>query len=207
MQTEQAPAQVGDPVEKSVVIDIGDQGVHDGGADRAGEHGRLDSPVQTCVAQQHPIQAIHETLEWYVFGKQSNHDGIELQGPHQPAIPNRHLDHAYQQRIAGLRPISMRLGFLERRAQPAEFALGDREHDLLLGSELVVDSSFRDPDGVGDHLQRRTADTVLGEQVQRGIKHTRAGGAVLDDPQLPVDDRLSCCTHTTRLDERLLTWG
>jgi hypothetical protein len=30
---------------------------------------------------------------------------------------------------------------------------------------------------------------------------------VLDDPQLPVGDRLSRCTHTLRLDERLLTRG
>jgi hypothetical protein len=205
MQTQQAAAQVGDPVEQCVVIDIGDQWVHDGGADRTGEHGRLDPSVQTGVAQQHPIQAIHKTLKRFVFGQQSDHHGIELQRPHQPAVPNRHLYHAYQQRITGLRPIAVRLGFLERRSQPTEFALGDREHDLLFGPELVVDSSFRDPDGVSDHLQRRTADAVLGEQVQRGIQYARPSGAVLDDSQLPIGDRLSCCFHTTRLDERLLT--
>ena len=78
----------------------------------------------------------------------------------------------------------MRLGFLERRAQPAQFALGDGEHDLLLGSELVVHSGFRDSYRIGDHLQRGTADAVLREQIQRGIEDTCPGRAVLYDPQL-----------------------
>ena len=56
----------------------------------------------------------------------------------------------------------------------------------------MVDSGFRDPDGVSDHLQRRTADTVLGEQVQRGIEYARPGSAVLDDPQRSVGNGLSC---------------
>jgi hypothetical protein len=201
MQTEQPPAQVGNSVEQCVVIDIGDEWVHDGGADRAGEHGRLDASVQAGIAQQHAIQTIHKALERHVFGQQPNHDGIELQRPHQPAIADRHLDHAYQQRIAGFGPISVRLGFLERRTQPTELALGDRDDDLVLGPELVVDSGFRDPYGIRDHLQRRCADAVLGEQVQRGIKYARPRWAVLDDPQLPVGDRLSCCFHTTRLDD------
>lgn len=207
MQTEQAPAQIGKSVEQCVVIDIGDQWMHDGAADRAGEHGSLDPPVEAGVAQQHPIQAFHETLERFVFGQQSNHDRIELQRAHQSAVANRNLDHSNQQRVAGLRPVTVCLSFLERRSQSTEFALGDREHDLLLGPELVVDSGFCDPNGVSDHLQRRTADTVLGEQVQRGIQHTRPGSAVLDEARAPVGNRLACSSHTTRLDERLLTSG
>jgi hypothetical protein len=201
MQPQQAPAQVGKPGEQCLVIDIGDQWMHDGAADRAREHGRLDPPVQPRVAEQHPIEALHETLERFVFGQQSNHDRIELQRPHQPAVANRHLDHAYQQRVAGLWPVAVRLGFLERRCQPAEFALSDGEHDLFLGPELVIDGGFRDPDGVSDHLQRGAADAVHGEQVQRGIEYAGPGGAVPDERQLPV----GCCFHTTRLDERLLT--
>jgi hypothetical protein len=30
---------------------------------------------------------------------------------------------------------------------------------------------------------------VLSEQIQRGIEHPGSRGAVLDEPQLPVDDR------------------
>jgi len=191
MQTEQAPTQVGEPGEQSFVIYVGDEWVHDGGTDRAREHGRLDPPVQAGIAQQHPIQALHETLERFVFGQQSHHDGIELQRPHQPAIAHRYLDHSNQQGIARLRSVAVRLSFLERGTQPTEFALGDREHDLLLGPELMVDSSFGDPYGVGDHLQRRTADTVPGEEIQRRIEYARAGSAVLDYPQFPIGNRLS----------------
>ena len=132
-------------------------------------------------------------------------DGIELQRAHQPAVPNRHLYHVHQQRIAGFRSVAVCLGLLECRQQSREFALGDREDDLLLRAELVVDSRFGDPDGVSDHLQRGSADAVLGEQVQRGIEHASPGGTVLYHPQLPVGNRLPCCFHTTRLDERLLT--
>lgn len=202
MQAEQAPAQVGKPGQQCLVVDIGDQWVYDRAADRAREHRRLDLPVQTRVAQQHSIQALHETLKRFVFGQQSDHDGIELQGPHQSAVAYRHLDYPYQQPISGFQPVFMRLGFLERRTQPAQFALGDREDDLLLGSELVVHSGFRDPYRIGDHLQRGTANAVLGEQIQRGIKDTCPGRAVLYDPQLAVRDWLSCCCHTTRVDDR-----
>lgn len=201
METQQAPAEVGEPGEQRVVIDIRDKWVHDSRADRSGEHGRLDPPVQAGVAQQHSVQAVHETLESLVFGQQSNDNGIELQRPHQPAVANRHFDHADQQRVARLRTVAVRLGFLERRQQPAEFTLGDREHDLLFGPELVVDGGFRDPDGVGDHLQRRAADTVLGERIERGIQYARPRGAVPDDLQFPVGDRWTGSFHTTRLDD------
>jgi len=66
----------------------------------------------------------------------------------------------------------------------------------------VVNSGFGDSNGVGDHLQRRAADTVCGEQVQRVIEYARPGRAVLDHPQLlPVGSRLSCRSHATRLDD------
>jgi len=189
MQSQQAPAEVGEPGEQCVVVDIRYQWVHDSGTDRSGEHGRLDPPVQSGVAQQYSIEAVHETLERFVFGEQSNDDGVELQCPHQPAVANRHFDHTYQQRVAGSRTVAVRLGFLERRKQPTELALGDREHDLLFGPELMVDGSFRNTNGVSDHLQRRAADAALGEQIQRGIKNARPSGAVPDDLQFPVGNR------------------
>ena len=88
-----------------------------------------------------------------MFGQQSHHDGIELQRPHQPAVANRHFYDAFQQRIAGLRSVAVRLGFLERRNQPAEFALGQRDHYLFFGVELVIDRGLGYPYRVGDHLQ------------------------------------------------------
>jgi hypothetical protein len=157
--------------------------VHHGAADRAGEHGPRDPGVLVGVVQQHPVQAVHKLLERFMFGQQSNNNGIELQRPHQTSVANRHLDHAYQQRVAGLQLVAACLGFVKCRYQPAQFALGDREHDVLLGPKLVVDSSFGDPDGIGDHLQRGAADAVLGEKVQRGIEYSRPGRAVRDDLQ------------------------
>jgi hypothetical protein len=39
----------------------------------------------------------------------------------------------------------------------------------------VVDRGLGDPDGVSDHLQRRSADTVVGEQIQRGAQNAGLG--------------------------------
>lgn len=50
-QTEQSAAQIGNPVEQCVVVDVGDQRMHDRGAERAGEHRRLDPAVEARVAQ------------------------------------------------------------------------------------------------------------------------------------------------------------
>jgi hypothetical protein len=79
---------------------------------------------------------------------------------------------------------------VERRNQPAELAVGHRDNDVILRSELVVDSRFRDANGVGDHLQRCPAYAMLGEQVQRGIQHARPGRAVLGNPEFSVGEWL-----------------
>jgi hypothetical protein len=86
--------------------------------------------------------------------------------------------------------VAARLGVFQCRYQPGEFSFGDREHDMILGPELVVDSSFRDPDSIGDHLQRGTADAVASKQIQCGIEHARPGSAVLDDTQRHIGQRL-----------------
>ena len=71
----------------------------------------------------------------------------------------------------------------------------------------MVNSSFRYPDRIGDHLQRSPADTVFGEQIQRGIKDPRPGGAVCHDPHFPVEavvcDGLPERSHVMRLADRL----
>jgi hypothetical protein len=56
---------------------------------------------------------------------------------------------------------------------------------LVFGLELVVDSGFRDTERIGDHLQRRSADAVIGEQVQRGDRDSGLGGATRDGAELP----------------------
>jgi hypothetical protein len=203
VQTQQPSAHVDKPGEQCVVVDVSDEWMHDSSAERTGEHGGLDPPVQTRIAQQHLVQTVHEKLKRLVLGQQSDDDGIELQGAHQPAVANGHLNHAHQQGISCLRPVVVCFGLLERRLEPAEFALGHGDDDLFFGPELMVDSSFRYTDGVSDHLQRRTADTVCGEQIQRGIEYPRPGRAVLDQPELITGDRPPCCSHAPRLDDAI----
>ena len=91
-----------------------------------------------------------------------------------------------------MRLVAVSLGFLQCRRQPAELAFCHRQHHIVFGPELVINSRFRDSDGVGDHLQRGSTDAVHGEQLQRGIEHPGARGAVLDELQLPVGDRRFC---------------
>ena len=80
--------------------------------------------------------------------------------------------------VAAPGPVGLGLGRVERRLEPGQLDLGDREDDLVLGLELVVDRRLRDADGVGDHLQRRAAHAVLGEQVERGGDDAALGRAV-----------------------------
>jgi hypothetical protein len=42
----------------------------------------------------------------------------------------------------------------------------------------VVDRGLRDADGVGDHLERRPADAVIGEELEGGVDGVSLGGAV-----------------------------
>jgi len=65
------------------------------------------------------------------------------------------------------RAICLRLGVVGDRPEPLERRIDHREHDLVLGLELVVDGRLRDAEPIGDHLQRRAAHAVLGKQVER----------------------------------------
>ena len=53
---------------------------------------------------------------------------------------------------------------VERDLEPGELGFRRGEDDLVLGGELVVDGRLGDTDLVGDHLERRPADAVIGEQ-------------------------------------------
>lgn len=52
--------------------------------------------------------------------------------------------------------------------------LNQRQNDVFFGVELVVDRSLGHPNPVGDHLQRRSADTVLGEEFEGRLQHAFA---------------------------------
>ena len=64
--------------------------------------------------------------------------------------------------------IRLGVGRVERDLQLHELDLDRGDDDLVLGLELVVDRRLRHADGVGDHLERRAVDPVLGEQAERG---------------------------------------
>jgi hypothetical protein len=119
-------------------------------------------------ADQRGIEAFEEDLKGLVFGEESDDDGIRLHDANHAALLDGHLDHPRQQQFPCLRTVFGRLRLFQRILQPGELHLCDSDDDLVLGLELVVHSRFRHAERVGDHLQRRTADTVIREQVQRG---------------------------------------
>ena len=57
---------------------------------------------------------------------------------------------------------------VEGGLEPGELGFRRGEDDLVLGGELVVDRRLRHTDRVGDHLERRPADAVVGEQRECG---------------------------------------
>ena len=136
-------------------------------------------PSSAGVVDQHTVEPLNELLERFVFGQQPDDDGVELQGARRTAALNGQVDDPVSSTSRACGPVVLRLGCLQRLLQPAEFALGECDDDLFFGPELVVDSRFRDPDGIGDHLQRGPADAVLGDQPQRGIQDARLRGAAL----------------------------
>ena len=76
--------------------------------------------------------------------------------------------------LCGLAPLGVRGP--DRRLEAREHDLRDGEDDLVLGVVLVVDRRLRDADRVRDHLQRRSRDPVLAEELERGVDNARLRG-------------------------------
>jgi hypothetical protein len=64
----------------------------------------------------------------------------------------------------------------------------------------VVDRGLGDADGISDHLQRRSADTVVGEQFQRSAQDAALSRSALDSAERPFGPRL-LVWHRFRLAE------
>lgn len=96
-----------------------------------------------------------------VIGEESHHDRIGLQHADQSSALHREVDLG-EQDLSSTQIALLRLGGADRGIQPFQSGLGHREDDVVLRLELIVDSGFRHTEGVGDHLQRRPADTMLG---------------------------------------------
>ena len=99
-----------------------------------------------------------------------------------PRGADREIDHLGEHERAGPPRIGLGVGGVERRLQLHQLDLDGGDDDLVLGLELVVDRGLRHADGVGDHLERRAVDPVLGEQVERGGDDPGLRRAAVDVP-------------------------
>ena len=73
-----------------------------------------------------------------------------------------------EEEVDALGPAGLGLGGVEDVLELRQVGLGGGDDDLVLGPVLVVDGRLRHAEGVGDHPERRAADAVPGEQVERG---------------------------------------
>ena len=120
------------------------------------------------------------------FGEEPDDDGILLERAHDAAALDGEVDHEGEEHLACARAAVLGLGGVERRLELREVDLEHGDDDLFLGLELVVDGGLRDADGVGDHLQRGAAHTVLAEQVERGGDDAGLRGAARGTDPEPV---------------------
>ena len=75
----QYPARhLGQLVAQRLAVDVGDQWVHDGDADRARQHRRVEARLDAGLgAEQRGVEALDEALKRLVFGLQPDDDGVE----------------------------------------------------------------------------------------------------------------------------------
>jgi hypothetical protein len=105
-----------------------------------------------------------------------DHPGIDLEGGHRAPALERQVDEPLEQLVPRGGVGTGGLGLVHPRAQLGQLALGHRDHDRLLRTELVVDGGLRDPELVGDHLQRRGADPSGREQLEGHLDRPFLGG-------------------------------
>jgi hypothetical protein len=110
-----------------------------------------------------------------VVREEPHEDGVADQRGFHPAARYGEVDDTGDQRVARAFRVWLGLGGVHGGFQPGELGLRGGDDDLVLGLELVVDGRLRHPDGIGDHLQRGTADAVLGEQARGGADDAGSG--------------------------------
>jgi hypothetical protein len=175
---------------RRVVVDIRDEGVYDGGADRSRQH-RGGYPR---VAEQHAVEPGEKSLERLVVGEEPDDDGVELQGCRRTATLDGHVDDAAEQHLPCAWPRRFGLRCFQRIVEPAEHPLGQRDHDLLFGLELVIDGGLGATDAViGDQRQCGIEDAVL----RRAALHCREPGLLPCALRTPHHEgsRLAMRTH------------
>lgn len=126
--------------------------MHDPDSDGAGKHRGRNPGILGHVIDEYPEESLNEVLERFVLGKQSYDDRVELQGACRAAPLHGDVDDPAEENVAGFDPVVVCFRRLQRFLESAQFTLGERDDDLLFGSKLMVDSGFRHPDRIGDHL-------------------------------------------------------
>jgi alkylation response protein AidB-like acyl-CoA dehydrogenase len=176
---EEAAGQVEELGPQRGVVEVGHQRVHHRAADGGREHRRRDPGVgRGVVAQEDAVEAAHHLPERLVVGEEPHDHRVAQQCALHPPPLDGQVDDAGHQDVPGPVPGRFGLGRRDRLRHPGELRVGRGQDDLLLGPELVVDRRLRHPDGVGDHLQRRAAHAVLGEQVDGSVHDAQLGGRV-----------------------------
>ena len=144
---------------------------------------RICTSVPTSPPVNTEYKRDHEQPERFVLREQTNDDGIVLDRAHHPAARDREVDHLREHQVACTRPGLLGISGVESGFQLRQLDFDRGEHDLVLGLELVVDRGLRHADGVGDHLERRPVDTVLGEQAEGGIDDADLRGCARNGAQ------------------------
>ncbi len=162
-----------------------------GPAHHARQCGQPYLRIGTVVgANEHSVQPLDELLKRPMVRQQADEDRVELQGVGRVPVFDGVIDDPFEEQFAPPIRRFLGLGGCQRVVQFGEFHLRDGDDDVVLGLELMVDSTFRDADRVGDHPVRRRADTVFGEKLERGVEDALLCRAAVGSHPARVYDRL-----------------
>src|ERR1700728_3741524 len=64
---------------------------------------------------------------------------------------------------------------VEQLLEPGHRRGEDRLEEILLGAEVVVERGLGEPEAIGYLLQRRSIESLLGEQLERDVENSGAG--------------------------------
>ena len=135
---------------------------------------RPSGPASSPMSRR--AKAVHDVTERLVLGEEPDDHGIAQDAAHRVPAVDGEVDDAGDERVAGAPPRGLGLRGSDHRLQPRQLGFGGGQDDLVLGVVLVVHRGLRHADLVGDHLQRRPADAVLGEQLDRRGDDAGLGG-------------------------------
>ena len=182
-KVEETTGEIEQAAPQGLLVDLRGERVHNRAGERRVEHRHPHlRGVARVVAQQETSEAFGLHPQILVGDEKPGQRGVALHPAHDAAVLHDQRDHPVEHHLHGNGTRRRPLRCVEGQTEHFEWLGGNGEDDLVLGPELVVDGGLGDTDRVGDHLQRRAARTVSGEQDERRIDDTR-----LRRPQARVD--------------------